>query len=222
MEDDDQEDSRRWGQDREAPDMAIFKDYAGFPHLLTPEWLSVGTAPLFLDIGMGMGRFLIAEAEKYPARRYIGVDTSYQCLKKVLQKLGTRRQRQSGPEHVRIFYGSVYQLLRVLPPESVEGAYINYPDPWFKRRHLKRRLVSTHLFNTLGGVLKRGADVYVQTDISDYNDVMEKEFAQLQEYSWQRDAGARFAGLAGTLFQEKAAKQGLPRFMHVLRYHGKD
>ena len=212
--------NRRWGQERAAPDTAIFKDYEGALQLLSPGWIREGTAPLCLDIGMGMGRFLLAESEKNPDMRFIGVDTSYQCIKKVLQKLGSRQQRAVGLDHVRIFYGSIYQLLRLMPAGRVDRAYINYPDPWFKRRHLKRRLVCTHIMKSLGGVLKRGAEVYVQTDISDYNDVMEKEFAQLQGYSWRRDAGDAFAGLASTLYQEKAAKQGLPRFMHVLGYHG--
>lgn len=203
------------------PDSSTLDRFGGRRWLLNSDWLSEWEdRPLFLDVGMGMGRFLMSEAEKRSDVRFIGVDSSYQCLKRNLIKLENRRKRGILFDHVRVFYGSVYHLLNEIPNDVVDRVYINYPDPWFKRKHLKRRLVRLELFQALGRVLKTGACVYVQTDIKDYHLMMQDEFARLQEYEWQNNAESRFEGLSKTLYQEKAEAKQLPRFMHYFQYLG--
>lgn len=199
------------------------KEKPGFEYIFDESWLNEEPElPLYLDIGAGMGRFLMAEAAKSPESRFIGIDPDYQCSKRVLQKLDNRKRRDAALERVRYFHGSIYFLLEKLPDACVDRAYVNYPDPWFKRKHLKRRLVSLDLFAKLKRVLKPKADVYVQTDIDAYRKEMEDVFENLQGFQQVENAETFFANLTTTLYQEKAAQKNHSRFCYILRYCHED
>ena len=215
------EDRRAFFENRGAPPHHLLVNKPGYNYLLSEanlaSWVESSKAhPLFLDIGAGMGRFLMAEAEKHQDTRFIGIDTDYQCVKKNITKLDNREKRKVPLSLVRFFFGSIYHVLPLLPPESVDRAYINYPDPWFKRRHIKRRLVTPLLFETLLPVLKPGAQIFIQTDIDDYGLFIGESLDFIQNYSIQKNALALFEGLAGTLYQEKALHQNHNRHCFVL------
>lgn len=206
---------------RGAPAVTLLENKPGFSYLLQEQqlgsWVQGDTEhPLYLDIGAGMGRFLMAEATKHPETRYLGIDPDYQCVKKNLQKLDNRERQDQALSLVRFFFGSVYHALPHLGESQVDRAYVNYPDPWFKKRHLKRRLVTEKLFAALWPVLKPGAQVFVQTDIDDYAEFMHEQLDLVKGYEIQRDALPLFEGLAGTLYQEKALKKGHSRHGFVL------
>ncbi|MBF0199458.1 MAG: hypothetical protein HQL32_17215 [Planctomycetes bacterium] len=204
---------------KDPPDTSPLAKHEGFHWLFSDEFLEKEKdLPLILDIGAGMGRFLMAEAEKTPEARWIGVDPDYQCVKKNLTKLANRERRGVALEHVRFYYGSIYQFLLQCPAQSVDKAYINYPDPWFKRRHLKRRLVTQRLFDTLKAALKPGADIYVQTDIDDYAKNIDMELENLSSYQIKYQAHALFEGLTTTLYQEKAHRKNHSRHCYHLKF----
>lgn len=201
------------------PDPSVFSKFPGYKYLFAPSWLQEDPiGPLHLDIGAGMGRFLMSEAEKNPNRKYLGIDPDYQCVKKNLQKLANREKRGVEMMHVRFFYGSVYDALKTLSRSSVDVGYINYPDPWFKRRHLKRRLVSPNLFKHLKPVLKPKSEIFIQTDIDEYAKMIEEVLAQLKNFAIQTQAHALFKELTTTLYQEKAEKKGHSRHCYHLTY----
>lgn len=215
------EDRRRYFENRGAPPVTPFEDKPGFHYLLqmeeVREWESAIEGPLYLDIGAGMGRFLMGEAEKAPEVNFLGVDSDYQCVKRNLEKLWSREKQNRTLSRVRYFYGSVYHCLSQMEGPSIDRAYVNYPDPWFKKRHLKRRLVTVELFDTLRPLLKEGAEVWVQTDIDDYAEFMEEQFQEVKGYEITFDAIALFEGLTGTLYQEKAEKKGHNRHCYLLK-----
>ena len=212
---------RAFFENRGAPAVDLLRNKAGFPYLLQEDqlssWLeSDAEHPTYLDIGAGMGRFLMAESEKNPNTRYLGIDPDYQCVKKNLQKLDNRERRQAGLPLVRFFFGSVYHAMPHLPEKSIDRAYVNYPDPWFKKRHLKRRLVTEKLFHSLLPALKDGAQVFVQTDIDDYAEFIHEQLDLVKGFEINREALPLFEGLAGTLYQEKALTKGHNRHCFVL------
>jgi tRNA (guanine-N7-)-methyltransferase len=110
----------------------------------------------------------------------------------------------------------VFHALPKLPQLRIERAYVNYPDPWFKRRHKKRRVVTTKLFDALHPLLIEKGEVYVQTDIDDYADFIHEELDQTRGYNINREAMPLFDGLAGTLYQEKALAKQHNRHCFVL------
>jgi tRNA (guanine-N(7)-)-methyltransferase len=215
------EERRAFFENRGAPAVDLLKEKPGFSYLLQEHqiksWFEDDTEYLtYLDIGAGMGRFLMAEAEKNPSTRYLGIDPDYQCVKKNLQKLDNRERRKASLPLARFFFGSVYHALPHLPEMSIDRAYVNYPDPWFKKRHLKRRLVTDKLFHSLLPALKDGAQVFVQTDIDDYAESIHEQLDLVKGYEINREALPLFEGLAGTLYQEKALTKGHSRHCFVL------
>lgn len=215
------EDRRRYFQHRSAPPVTPFEDKPGFHYLLkvedVREWENALEGPLYLDIGAGMGRFLVGEAEKYPEVNFLGIDSDYQCVKRNLQKLWNRQRQDRSLEQVRYFYGSVYHVMSAMEGPSVDRAYVNYPDPWFKKRHLKRRLVTVELFENLRPLLKHGGEVFVQTDIDDYAEFINEQLEGVKGYDITLNAHALFEGLTGTLYQEKAEKKGHNRHCYHLK-----
>jgi tRNA (guanine-N7-)-methyltransferase len=214
------EDRKEFYERRGSPDPSPLESKPGYKFLLKADdvqaWVKQLNTPLHLDIGAGMGRFLMAESQKHPENTYLGIDPDYQCVKKNLTKLDNRERQNLPIDHCRFFYGSIYHVIEQLPLECIQTAYVNYPDPWFKKRHLKRRLVTADLFHQLRPLLKSDGVVYVQTDIDDYAEFMLEEFSKVEGYHIDLKAQPAFEPLAGTLYQEKATLKNHNRHCYLL------
>ena len=116
--------------------------------------------PVEIEVGCADAQFLFERAARDPSRHYIGLEIREELVDQV-----NRRARAAGvPVHV-VFCQAQLHLPEVLPPASVDRVYVNFPDPWFKRKHHKRRMVDEVLARAISGVVKPGADVFVQTDV---------------------------------------------------------
>lgn len=107
--------------------------------------------PLNVEIGSGNGHFLVNLAKEKPNELFLGVELKFDRICKTVSKLEKR-----GIENVRLFFGDAFLLFKdYLAPESVSSVYYNFPDPWPKRRHHKKRLIQPDflrfLYNALAG-----------------------------------------------------------------------
>jgi tRNA (guanine-N7-)-methyltransferase len=119
-------------------------------------------APLRLsvELGFGRGEFLAALAAAEPARAFLGVEYS---AKRVL-KLARRLARAPLP-NVRLVEARAEDVVRELLPEaSVETFWVNFPDPWPKKRHARRRLLQPAFVRELALRLEPGGALEVATD----------------------------------------------------------
>lgn len=123
-----------------------------------PE-LSPGRA-VELEIGCAEARFLFERAAQDPDRTYIGLEIREQLVDYVNQEA-----RAAGlPVHA-VFCHANRHLREMFPPRSVERVYLNFPDPWFKRRHRKRRMVDVELVRDIHDVLAHDGEVFFQSDV---------------------------------------------------------
>lgn len=120
-------------------------------------------APLWLEIGFGGGEHLVHMAKAYPEVTILGAEPFVNGIAQFLGKL-----EAAGVGNVRLHPGDARDLLEVLPEDSVEKAFLNYPDPWPKARHHRRRFVTPEPLALLARVLAPGAELRVATDIEDY------------------------------------------------------
>lgn len=117
----------------------------------------------FLEIGFGGGEHLVWQAAHNRDATIIGCEPFEEGVVKVLSAI-----QEQGLGNIRIHPDDARPLIRSLPDRSIDRVFILFPDPWPKKRHAKRRLVSEPLVASLARVMKPGADLRVATDIGDY------------------------------------------------------
>jgi tRNA (guanine-N7-)-methyltransferase len=135
-------------------------------------------AQLFLEIGFGNGSFLYEMALRTPDADFIGAEVYLTGVAKLLRRLIQHKQSTSSyPSNIRIFTEDCRILLeRLIGYESLDGVYILFPDPWPKKRHLKRRLINPEFTQLLYPRLKDQGFVVVATDCEDYATQIEESF----------------------------------------------
>ena len=116
------------------------------------------------EIGFGMGEATAVIAEENPGKNYLGIEVHKPGIGKLLWEI----QRRSLLNLRIIEYDAVEVFNKMIPPRSLEGIHLFFPDPWPKKRHHKRRLVRRPFTDTMGAKLKAGAYLYMVTDWEDY------------------------------------------------------
>jgi tRNA (guanine-N7-)-methyltransferase len=120
--------------------------------------------PLHLDIGCGRGHFLVAMAQQHPDWNFLGLE----IREPLVVQANTWRQ-ELGLDNLHFIFCNANQslqpLLVTLPPKALHRATIQFPDPWFKKRHQKRRVVQPELVQALATYLIPGGRVLLQSDV---------------------------------------------------------
>ena len=136
---------------------------------INPDRVKLDPAAIFdgkdigLEIGFGGGEHLVAMAERYPEIGLIGCEPFINGVAMLLGKI-----RKADVENLKVHPGDVRDLFDVMPDAAISKAFLNYPDPWPKARHHRRRFVTAEHLEPLFRVLKPGAEFRVATDIPDY------------------------------------------------------
>ena len=130
---------------------------------LDPHRLFEGVAGVRLEIGFGAGEHLLAQAEAHPDLGFIGCEPFLNGMASLLAELKRRRL-----SNIRVLMGDARDLLDCLGKNSLDRVYILFPDPWPKKRHAKRRIISPQTLDQLAKVMRPGAHLHVATDIADY------------------------------------------------------
>ncbi|MDW8324672.1 MAG: tRNA (guanosine(46)-N7)-methyltransferase TrmB [Burkholderiales bacterium] len=121
-------------------------------------------APKVLEIGFGMGETTARIAAEHPDTDYLGVEVHTPGVGALLKRIG-----ELGLSNVRIVqYDAVEVLRHMLPPDSLDGVHVYFPDPWPKKRHHKRRLIQPDFVRLLASRMKPGAYLHLATDWEDY------------------------------------------------------
>ncbi|MCC6564717.1 MAG: tRNA (guanosine(46)-N7)-methyltransferase TrmB [Chloroflexi bacterium] len=120
--------------------------------------------PLILEIGFGYGHFLKHLSAQNPQARIVGVEIANECLVHV-EKM---RDRGDLPNVRAVFSRAETALYHLFAPASLDQIHVNFPDPWFKARHERRRLMTPSNLAVMTSRLKPGGRLYLATDIHDY------------------------------------------------------
>lgn len=116
--------------------------------------------PFHIDLGCGMGRFLMARAGNYPHINFLGIDRLLKRIKKI-----DKKSQKLGLENLRLFrVDGYYATTFLLASESVDAYYIFYPDPWPKDKHLHNRLFNKPFMDAIARTLKPGGLLHTSSD----------------------------------------------------------
>jgi tRNA (guanine-N7-)-methyltransferase len=121
-------------------------------------------APLVLEVGFGDGRYLEHLQEAHPDWNLLGAEVSLGSVWRAF-----RRMKRCDASHVKLYKGSGRFIVRdVMPEGSLRRVYVNFPDPWPRKKHLKNRLLQVPFFRILSSRLEEGGDLLLTTDHPEY------------------------------------------------------
>lgn len=175
-----------------------------------PSALFGDNRPLWLEIGFGGGEHLVHMAALYPEIGIIGCEPFINGVAMLLGKI-----RGAGVTNVAVYPGDVRDLFDVFPEACIAKAFLNYPDPWPKARHHRRRFVTQDHLQPLARILAPGAEFRVATDIPDYVRQTRDEVPQAG-FDLVSDGGAPWADWLSTRYEQKALREG--RVPHYLTW----
>jgi len=139
-------------------------DLASLPVPLDPATLFPEPLPVEMEVGSGKGLFLATASAATPRRNFLGVEISGGYARLCAGKLAARRAANA-----RIIHGDATHLVRgMLPDACLAGMHVYFPDPWWKARHRKRRVLSDAFLPHAGRVLAHGGILHVWTDVEEY------------------------------------------------------
>lgn len=166
--------------------------------------------PVWLEVGFGGGEHLAAMARLYPGVRLIGAEP---FVNGVAMALGKLAEVQAA--NVALHPGDARDLLEVLPPGCLSRAILNYPDPWPKTRHWRRRFVTPEHLVPLARACAPGAEFRIASDIPDYLRQARAE-VPAAGFALVADTGTPWADWPGTRYEAKALREG--RVPHYLTF----
>jgi tRNA (guanine-N7-)-methyltransferase len=171
---------------------------------------------VWLEIGFGAGEHLIWQARNHPRIGLIGCEPFEDGAVKVLGAIEGDRV-----DNIRLHPEDARPLLRWLPGASVARAFVLFPDPWPKKRHQKRRLVSAATLAELARVMRPGAELRLATDVADYAHWMLLAVRDAPDWRWLAarpgDWGERPADWPPTRYEQKALAAGRRCYFFRLR-----
>jgi tRNA (guanine-N7-)-methyltransferase len=159
-----------------------------------------------LEIGFGGGEHLLHEAAAHPVTGFIGVEPFVNSMAKLMAALAEKPL-----PNLRVFDDDATRLLDWLPPASLAGIDLLYPDPWPKKKHWKRRFVSAVNLDRFARVLNSGGTFRFASDIDTY---VNWTLAACEAHGSFRLASEAtewhtpFEGWPGTRYEAKALREG--------------
>jgi len=171
---------------------------------MTAFWSNIfgNSHPVDVEIGPGTGTFLLSIATEHPERNYFAIEHSRSRTRR-LEELMTAR----AVGNVRVIHADAACVVSTLvPPASVDAYHVYFPDPWWKRRHYRRRLFTAEFAAALARTVVPAGRVYVATDV-------EGVFALMRESLEATGAFGELAQVASpratvTSFERKGVARG--------------
>ena len=168
--------------------------------------------PIEVELGLGKGRFLVEWASTRPDTAFIGVE---RCQKYVT--MAATRLARRGLANVRVARTTAEDILfRCLGDASVAAVHVYFPDPWPKKRHLKRRLLTPANLERIARVLVPGGVLRIKTDHAAYAEAIAAALSSVPSLV-PADTTAAFAGLPQTHYELKFALEGRSVHAFALR-----
>ena len=113
----------------------------------------------YLEIGSGKGQFLVDMAKKFPDKFFVGVERNVTCSGITCKKLV-----EEEIVNAKLMFIDAEVLMKEIKDDSIESIFLNFSDPWPKKRHHKRRLTTDSYLNNYYRVLKKGGRLIIKTD----------------------------------------------------------
>ena len=167
----------------------------------------------YLEIGSGKGQFLLDMALKFPKLTFIGVERNVTCCGFTAKKLV-----ENNIANAKLVFADAGQITPSINSGSVDGIFLNFSDPWPKKRHSKRRLTSESFLSEYYRILKKGAKLIFKTDNYDlftYSlEIISVSSFKLIEANYSYDGKDEFDAM--TEYEKSFREEGQPIYRLIL------
>tara|TARA_B100000214_G_C23848466_1_gene572229 strand:+ start:192 stop:848 length:657 start_codon:yes stop_codon:yes gene_type:complete len=149
--------------------------------------------PIHLDIGSAKGEFLIELASKYPKWNFVGFE-----IRESLVISSERKRKRLGLKNLKFLFCNVNvsldKWLSDLDCGQLKRVSIQFPDPWFKRKHFKRRVLQEGLLNSIARYMSKDGELFIQSDILKLIEYMTKVIDKSNYFDRQIVSGLKWIG----------------------------
>ncbi len=122
--------------------------------------------PLEIEVGSGKGLFIRRATARQPDHNFLGIEIAYQYA-----RFSAANLVRDGRENGVMMAGDALKVFSELVPDaSLEAVHVYFPDPWWKARHRKRRVLNEAFLNDVGRTLRVGGKLHFWTDVKEYYD----------------------------------------------------
>lgn len=168
---------------------------------------------IWLEVGFGGGEHLAWQAVQNANIGVIGAEPFVNGVGKLLSLVDDKKL-----ENIRIHFGDARPLLEALPDGALTRVFVLHPDPWPKKRHHKRRMISPWFLREAARLLKSGGELRVASDIRDYVRWTLMHAANAPDFEWTAESAEdwqrRPDDWLQTRYEAKALKEGrLPAYL---------
>jgi tRNA (guanine-N7-)-methyltransferase len=170
----------------------------------------------YVEIGPGKGEFILSLASKFRDLNFIVIE-----LNKTIAGICLKKIDESKLENVKLVAGDFYLFAKQIPASSIEGIFLNFSDPWPKRKHENRRLTSERFLLNYAYILKENGKIFQKTDNKDFFEYSLKmyerlnwkqtevnlEYNELVYFDSETEYEHKFKSLGNTIYRVVEAKQ---------------
>ena len=163
---------------------------------------------IWLEVGFGNGGHLVELAKRNSDKLFVGSEVYENGVASACFSLF-----QNKIENVKVFQGDIRILLSSFKYEAIDRLYVLFPDPWTKKRHKSRRLLSSQNIELFSKLLKSKGVICIATDVKDYHFEIEKAFSNLYQFKKLHvspvEKNFSFFLDVKTKYEQKAINKGL-------------
>ena len=162
--------------------------------------------PIHVEVGSGKGNFVVGMAAQHPDINYIGIDIQLSVLSYALDKV-----LASGLPNIKLLRVDGSSLTNYFADSEIDRIYLNFSDPWPKKRHEKRRLTYKTFLETFQQILPKNGEIHFKTDnrgLFEYSLASFSQYGMTLQQVWLDLHASDFEGNVMTEYEEKFSNLG--------------
>ncbi|MDN6291656.1 MAG: tRNA (guanosine(46)-N7)-methyltransferase TrmB [Tetragenococcus halophilus] len=171
---------------------------------------------LHIEIGMGKGQFITEMAKAHPEINYIGIDLETTVVSFALDKV-----KEENLSNAQLLHVDGSALTEYFSDSEVDLIYLNFSDPWPKKRHAKRRLTSPKFLAVDEKILQPGGEIHFKTDnqgMFEYSLASFSQYGMIIKEVWLDLHASNFTGNVMTEYEEKFSQKGQPIYRVEVKF----